>query len=194
MTVLQVNIPAPVGMICVGLFLSNVAGAVLISGLKASWSKEIRAAALAIIFLRSGLELDLRVRVGSLAGGCQPDAHCAHITSPHTSPVLRARGICRRSAPKMATYYIPTSRCELTQCLHLQVFKKIGWPAVKLLLIPGLVEAFFNGGMAVALFDMTALFGFALGFILKAIGPALVIQLMFELQQKRLGTEKSALC
>lgn len=72
-----------------------------------------------------------------------------------------------------------------------QIFKRIGVPAVKLLLIPGLVEAFFNGGLAVALFDVSALFGFALGFILKAIGPALVIQLMFELQQKRLGTAKS---
>ena len=71
------------------------------------------------------------------------------------------------------------------------MFKTIGVPAVKLLLIPGLVEAFFNGGLAVALFGMTPLFGFALGFILKAIGPALVIQLMFELQQKRLGTARS---
>lgn len=71
------------------------------------------------------------------------------------------------------------------------MFKTIGVPAIKLLLIPGLVEAFFNGGMAVALFGMTPLFGFALGFILKAVGPALVIQLMFELQQKRLGAERS---
>jgi hypothetical protein len=53
--------PAPVGMICVGLFLRNAAGAVLITGLKPSWSKEIRAAALAMIFLRSGLELNLSV-------------------------------------------------------------------------------------------------------------------------------------
>lgn len=59
---LQINIPAPVGMICVGLFLRNVAGAVLITGLKPSWSKEIRAAALAMIFLRSGLELNLSVQ------------------------------------------------------------------------------------------------------------------------------------
>lgn len=57
----QVGVPAPVGMICVGLFLNNVGNAVLISGLKTSWSKEIRGAALAIIFLRSGLELDLQV-------------------------------------------------------------------------------------------------------------------------------------
>lgn len=76
--------------------------------------------------------------------------------------------------------------------LYSQIFRSIGVPAVKLLLIPGLVEAFFNGGLAVALFGMSPLFGFALGFILKAIGPALVIQLMFQLQQRRIGTASSA--
>jgi hypothetical protein len=30
-----------------------------------------------------------------------------------------------------------------------------------------------------------------MGFILKAVGPALVMQLMFELQSKRLGTDRS---
>lgn len=72
-----------------------------------------------------------------------------------------------------------------------QIFKTIGRPAVKLLLVPGIIEAFFDGGLAIALFKVSPLFGFALGFILKAIGPALVIQLMFELQQKRLGTANS---
>lgn len=37
---------------------------------------------------------------------------------------------------------------------------------------------------------MPPTFAFALGFILKAVGPALVIQCMFEVQQKRLGTAK----
>ena len=62
--------------------------------------------------------------------------------------------------------------------------------AVKLLFIPGLTEAFFDGAIAIPIFGMSATFGFALGFILKAIGPALVIQLMFEVQEKRLGTAK----
>ena len=38
---------------------------------------------------------------------------------------------------------------------------------------------------------MQVLFAFAMGFILKAVGPALVMQLMFELQSKRLGTDRS---
>ena len=63
---------------------------------------------------------------------------------------------------------------------------------MKLLLIPGLVEAFFDGAIAIPIFGMPPAFGFALGFILKAIGPALVIQLMFELQSTGLGVGKGA--
>ena len=36
----------------------------------------------------------------------------------------------------------------------LQAFRRVGVPAVKLLLIPGLTEAFFDGGLGVAFFDM----------------------------------------
>ena len=75
--------------------------------------------------------------------------------------------------------------------MPLQIFKRVGPAAVRLLLIPGICEAFFDGGIAIALFGMPVTFAFALGFILKAVGPALVIQCMFEVQQKRLGLEKS---
>ena len=57
----QLTVPAPVGMLCAGLFLANVRGGVLITGLRADWSREIRNASLSVIFLRSGLELDLQV-------------------------------------------------------------------------------------------------------------------------------------
>ena len=61
---------------------------------------------------------------------------------------------------------------------------------MKLLLVPGIVEAFFDGAIAMPIFGMPPTFAFALGFILKAVGPALVIQAMFEVQQKRLGSTK----
>lgn len=83
--------------------------------------------------------------------------------------------------------------CGLLLC-GCQIFKRVGLTAVKLLFIPGLVEAFFDGAIAIPIFGMSATFGFALGFILKAVGPALVIQLMFETQEKRLGTAKGACC
>ncbi|DBB09325.1 TPA: hypothetical protein ACH3X3_007904 [Trebouxia sp. C0006] len=127
----RVGLPGPLGMILTGIAVGNINSGHLVKGLPASWSKELRAIALAIIFLRSGLELDLRI------------------------------------------------------------FKKVGWVATRLLLVPGILEAFFDGGLAVALFGMPPTFAFALGFILKAVGPALVIQCMFDVQQKRLGTAKS---
>ena len=65
----RVYIPGAVGMICSGLFLRNVSSGILIHGLKASWSKQIRAAALSIIFLRSGLEIELGVSLASKNAG-----------------------------------------------------------------------------------------------------------------------------
>lgn len=78
------------------------------------------------------------------------------------------------------------------RCGSAQVFKRVGRSAIRLLLVPGICEAFFDGGIAIPIFGMPPLFAFALGFILKAVGPALVIQCMFEVQQKRLGTLKCA--
>lgn len=72
----------------------------------------------------------------------------------------------------------------------MQIFKRVGAAAVRLLLVPGICEAFFDGGIAIPIFGMPPTFAFALGFILKAVGPALVIQSMFEVQQRRLGTLK----
>ena len=58
---MQMYIPGPLGMIVAGIILRNVQNGQVIAGLKPSWSKEFRAIALSIIFLRSGLELDLGV-------------------------------------------------------------------------------------------------------------------------------------
>lgn len=74
--------------------------------------------------------------------------------------------------------------------VRMQIFKVLGWRPVKLLFVPGLVEAFFDGGLMIKIFGMPPTFAFATGFILKAIGPALVIQAMFEVQQRRLGIRK----
>lgn len=52
-------------MILTGMALSNINGGHIIRGLPSSWSKELRAIALSIIFLRSGLELELKVTAAS---------------------------------------------------------------------------------------------------------------------------------
>ena len=61
----QIHVPAPLGMIVAGIMLKNINHGSIIAGLKPSWSKEFRGMALAIIFLRSGLELDLGVSQAS---------------------------------------------------------------------------------------------------------------------------------
>lgn len=68
-------------MILVGIAIGNINNGRLVEGLPASWSKELRAIALAIIFLRSGLELDLRVSYIS------PHLF-AHVCNPQ-GPLLR---------------------------------------------------------------------------------------------------------
>lgn len=59
--VVQFQIPGPLGMIVAGIILANIQNGYIIQGEKPSWTKEFRGIALAAIFLRSGLELDLGV-------------------------------------------------------------------------------------------------------------------------------------
>lgn len=69
---LQFSFPGVLGMLLSGMAASNINNGHLVRGLPASWSKEIRAIALSIIFLRSGLELDLRVSLGLPEDYIQP--------------------------------------------------------------------------------------------------------------------------
>ena len=66
----------------------------------------------------------------------------------------------------------------------------MGKTAVRLLLIPGLVEAFSTGSLAMPILGLPKFYAYTLGFILKAVGPAIVIQTMFEVQKARLGVAK----
>ena len=63
-------------MIMVGIAIGNINNGHLVKGLPDSWSKELRAIALAIIFLRSGLELDLRVKHISFQPFAQLNCAC----------------------------------------------------------------------------------------------------------------------
>lgn len=73
-----------------------------------------------------------------------------------------------------------------------QTMKRYKMPAIRLALIPGLVEAFYDGGIATApgLFGMPVLLGFSMGFILKAVGPGLVVPAMFKLQKLGYGRDQ----
>lgn len=60
MYAIQLRIPRVVGMLGTGLLLANVPGGV-IAAFPAKWGVQMRAAALATIFLRCGLELEFKV-------------------------------------------------------------------------------------------------------------------------------------
>ncbi|KAK2076722.1 hypothetical protein QBZ16_005482 [Prototheca wickerhamii] len=84
-------------------------------------------------------------------------------------------------------------RCGLE--LDINTMKRYKMPAIRLALIPGLVEAFYDGGIATApgLFGMPVLLGFSMGFILKAVGPGLVVPAMFKLQKLGYGRDQAML-
>lgn len=64
------------------------------------------------------------------------------------------------------------------------------WPALRLAFLPGIAEALFDAGIATAVFGMPFTLALSLGFILKAVGPGLVVPAMFQLQKLGLGAAK----
>eukprot|EP00882_Tetradesmus_deserticola_P034074 GHRQ01038981.1.p1 GENE.GHRQ01038981.1~~GHRQ01038981.1.p1 ORF type:complete len:499 (+),score=175.50 GHRQ01038981.1:208-1704(+) len=116
-------------MLGTGLLLANVPGGV-VAAFPAKWGVQMRAAALATIFLRCGLELEFKT---------------------------------------------------------MSLYK---WPALRLAFLPGVAEALFDAGVAVGVFGMPFPLALSLGFILKAVGPGLVVPAMFQLQKQGLGANK----
>ena len=125
----QLFLPRVIGMLTTGILLRNIPWSA-IDAFPPKWGTQMRAAALATIFLRCGLELDF--------------------------------GTMRR--------YM--------------------FPAIRLALIPGLLEALYDAGLGVALFYMPYTLGLCMGFILKAVGPGLVVPAMFRLQKGKMGTDQ----
>mmetsp|Transcript_18133 Transcript_18133/g.59223 ORF Transcript_18133/g.59223 Transcript_18133/m.59223 type:complete len:695 (+) Transcript_18133:796-2880(+) len=74
--------------------------------------------------------------------------------------------------------------------LDLEAFRRIGLMAVRLTAMPGVSEAVVVGGASVLIFGMPPALGIALGFILGAVSPAVVVLGMFELQSKGYGVDK----
>jgi NhaP-type Na+/H+ or K+/H+ antiporter len=74
--------------------------------------------------------------------------------------------------------------------LDIDAFKKVGWMAARLTVLPGLSEAVVVGIASIFLFKMNAMLGICLGFILAAVSPAVVVLGMFQLQAGGFGVEK----
>jgi NhaP-type Na+/H+ or K+/H+ antiporter len=88
-------------------------------------------------------------------------------------------------AAALATIFL---RCGLE--LSLPSMKRYKFPAMRLAVIPGVLEAIFDAGLGVAFFGMSYLLGLTMGFILKAVGPGLIVPEMFKLQRQGLGTDQ----
>lgn len=92
------HLPALLGMLMVGLVLRNAAPS-SVAGLPASWSSLLRTSALGVIFMRSGVELDLQVRRGSrrvlpacmfFISACLHGARAGAVQLPPSNPHTRA--------------------------------------------------------------------------------------------------------
>ncbi|GBF89298.1 mitochondrial sodium hydrogen exchanger [Raphidocelis subcapitata] len=118
--------------------------------------------------------------VGMLLGGLLlenvPNSPVAAFP-PDWGSAMRAGGL--------ATIYL---RCGLV--LEWHTMRQYHVPAIKLALVPGLVEMCFDAGLAVAVFGMPPLLAFTMGSLLQAVGPALLVPLLFTFQQQRLGTHE----
>jgi hypothetical protein len=62
------RLPRVIGMLLSGPLLANVGGGAAVAGFPRKWGTQMRAAALATIFLRCGLELEFKVREGVWSG------------------------------------------------------------------------------------------------------------------------------
>lgn len=123
-------LPRVIGMLVAGIMLQNIPWGA-IDSFPDKWGVQMRAAALATIFLRCGLELSLET---------------------------------------------------------MNTFK---FPALRLAIIPGVLEALFDAGLGVAFFNMSYTLALTMGFILKAVGPGLIVPAMFKLQQTGYGTDQA---
>ncbi len=68
--------------------------------------------------------------------------------------------------------------------------KRVGFSAVKLSFLPGLIEGFTIAFAAAWLFGFTFIEGGILGFIIAAVSPAVVVPRMLELSEQKTGTDK----
>ena len=74
--------------------------------------------------------------------------------------------------------------------LKLDALQKLSAALVRLIFIPNLSEALVDATLAVAFFDMPWTYAIALGFVISAVSPAVVVPSLLSLQERRYGTEK----
>lgn len=74
--------------------------------------------------------------------------------------------------------------------LNKRDLKKVGYPAIKMSFIPGIMEGMIIAFLARKLLNFTFIQGGILGFIIAAVSPAVVVPSMINLIDKDLGKER----
>ena len=97
--------------------------------------------------------------------------------SPHFGEFIQTTGLC---------IILLISGCEI----DINKVIKAGFVALRLTLLPGLCEAIATAYIAHWLFDMSLIFSLALGFILAAVSPAIIVPGMTNLKRLGYGVEK----
>jgi len=164
------------GQLLVGVALQNIPVPWLVRGLPIPWRAKIQQGALALISF-----LGLHPLLGQLLVGVA----LQNIPVPW---LVRGLPIPWRAKIRQGALALIFLRSGLE--LDWRTFRRAGPAATRLLLIPGIVEALISGSVARAVFGMPWMLALALGFILKAVGPAIIIQLMFDLQKRGWGVDK----
>lgn len=68
---------------------------------------------------------------------------------------------------------------------------KVGYAAVRLSIIPGVLEGLTIAVLSVPLLGFTWIQGGILGFILAAVSPAVIVPMMIQLSERGIGTDKN---
>ena len=97
--------------------------------------------------------------------------------SPHFGEFIQTTGLC---------IILIISGCEID--IHKVI--KAGFVALQLTLLPGLCEAIASAYVAHWLFNMSLMFSLALGFILAAVSPAIIVPGMTNLKRLGFGVDK----
>jgi len=97
--------------------------------------------------------------------------------SPHFGEFIQTTGLC---------IILLISGCEI----DMNKVIKAGFVALRLTLFPGLCEAIATAYVAHWIFDMSLMFSLALGFILAAVSPAIIVPGMTNLKRLGYGVDK----
>ena len=97
--------------------------------------------------------------------------------SRHVGEFIQTTGLC---------IILLISGCEI----DINKVIKAGFIALRLTLLPGLCEAIATAYVAHWIFDMSLIFSLALGFILAAVSPAIIVPGMTNLKRLGYGVEK----